>query len=74
MHSFFLCQFERFHTWANNITGYVGGKEDVFSKSKQKNILQKIILHLSNMSIVDMLYKGHLVIVDTIFRNRRCPL
>ena len=34
---FLLCQFERFPTWTNNITSYIGGVEDVFSKAKQKN-------------------------------------
>ena len=32
-----LWQFARFPTRTNNITSYIGGEEDVFSKTKQKN-------------------------------------
>ena len=34
-----ICErlFERFPTWANNITSNMGIEEDIFSKAKQKN-------------------------------------
>ena len=30
-----MSQFERFSTWTNNKANYIGGEEDVFSKTKQ---------------------------------------
>ena len=37
-----ICErlFERFATWANNITNNIGSEEDIFSKTKQKTILK----------------------------------
>ena len=31
-----MSQFERFSTWTNNKANYIGGEEDVFSKTKQR--------------------------------------
>ena len=35
-----ICErlFERFPTWTNNITRNIGSEEDIFSKTKQKNL------------------------------------
>ena len=37
-----ICErlFERFPTWANNITSNIGIEEDIFSKTTQRNILK----------------------------------
>ena len=52
-----ICErlFERFPTWANNIKSNIGSKEDIFSKTEQKN-RSKTQLDEKNLPFHDALH------------------
>ena len=70
-----ICErlFERFPTWANNITSNIGIEEDIFSKAKQNKNHSKTQLNKKNLPFHDALDHFVFLYISTACLRRRLP-
>ena len=70
-----ICErlFERFPTWANNITSNIGSEEDIFSKTKQNKKHSKTQLDEKNLPFHDALDHFVFLYISTACLRQRLP-